>query len=79
MARLEMVDEKKASGEVQELYDVAQGQMGMVPNVLKVMASSPAILRAYIGFSSALAKGKLPAALRERISIATAYFDKCHY
>ena len=79
MTRLEMVRKKQAPQKVKRLYDIAEKQIGMVPNVLKVMASSPAVLKGFIRFNSALAEGKLPPKLRERISIAVAYFNKCHY
>lgn len=79
MTRLNMVQPEQASGEVKKWFDAAQEKYKMAPNLLKVMANSPVVLRAYMNFNSALAEGKLPHELRERICVAVAYFDRCHY
>ena len=54
-------------------------QFGLVPNVFRLAAVSPAALQGYVGMLGALAKGKLPAATRERIALAVAEFDGCSY
>ena len=53
--------------------------MGRVPNLMKAMANSPAVLEGYLGFSGALAHGTLDPKLRERIAIATAESNGCGY
>jgi AhpD family alkylhydroperoxidase len=45
----------------------------------KVMANSPAVLKAYLEFSTALNGGILPASLRERIAILIAQENGCDY
>lgn len=54
-------------------------QLGSVPNLFRVAALSPAALEGYLGMSSALAKGRLPAATRERIALAVAELNGCNY
>jgi uncharacterized peroxidase-related enzyme len=54
-------------------------QFGVVPNVFRLAAVSPAALQGYVGMLGALAKGKLPAATRERVALAVAEFDGCSY
>lgn len=54
-------------------------QIGSVPNLFRLVANSPAALEGYLGMSGALAKGRLPAATRERIALAIAQVNGCGY
>jgi uncharacterized peroxidase-related enzyme len=54
-------------------------QLGSVPNLFRVAGNSPAALEGYLGMSGALAKGALPAPTRERIALAVAEVNGCHY
>jgi uncharacterized peroxidase-related enzyme len=54
-------------------------QLGSVPNLFRVVSHSPAALEGYLGMSGALAKGRLPAATRERIALAVAELNQCDY
>jgi len=47
-------------------------QFGLVPNLFRVVANSPAALEGYLGLNAALAKGALDAKTRERIALAVA-------
>jgi hypothetical protein len=57
MSRLHPIDPATATGKAEELLDSVKGKLGLVPNMTKVMAASPAVLEAYLGFSGALAGG----------------------
>ena len=63
----------------QPLLEAVDKQLGSVPNLFRVVGNSPAALEGYLGFSGALAKGGLPAATRERIALAVAEVNGCHY
>jgi uncharacterized peroxidase-related enzyme len=54
-------------------------QLGVVPNMFRLIANSPASLEGYLGLSAALNKGALPAATRERIALAVAEENRCSY
>jgi AhpD family alkylhydroperoxidase len=57
-----------------------QGKLGMVPNMTRAMANSPAVLDGYLQLSGALAKGTLPAKTTEEIALAVGQansFDYC--
>jgi hypothetical protein len=43
-----------------------QKQLGIVPNLFRLVSNSPAALEGYLGMLGALGKGALPAATRER-------------
>jgi uncharacterized peroxidase-related enzyme len=54
-------------------------QFGLVPNLFRLVSSSPAALEGYVGLSAALAKGKLTPQTRERIALAVAEINGCDY
>lgn len=54
-------------------------QLGMVPNLMKVVAHSPAALEGYLALNGALAKGKLDVKLRESIALVVAEYNACDY
>jgi uncharacterized peroxidase-related enzyme len=58
---------------------VVEKQLGVVPNMFRLIAHSPAALEGYLGLSGALGKGALPAATRERIALAIAEINGCNY
>ena len=54
-------------------------QLGSIPNLFRLVAKSPAALEGYVSLMGALAKGRLPAATRERIALAIAEVNQCGY
>lgn len=63
----------------QAMLGAVKKQLGVVPNLFRVVSNSPAALEGYLGLSAALAKGKLPPATRERIALAVAVVNGCSY
>jgi AhpD family alkylhydroperoxidase len=72
MTRLRPVDPKTTAGRTRELLAEVRAELGMVPNLIRTMAHSPAVLEGYLGLSRALATGRLAAILRERIALVVA-------
>jgi len=54
-------------------------QLGVVPNLFRVVANSPAALTGYLQLSAASAQGGVDAATRERIALAVAELNGCGY
>lgn len=79
MSRLPLVDPSQAQGQTAELFAAVKAKVGRVPNLMKAMANSPAVLEAYLGLSGALGHGTLDPQIRERIAIATAESNGCGY
>lgn len=79
MSRLQPIDPSIATGKGKELLDAVKGKLGIVPNMTRVMAASPAVLEAYLGFSGALAGGLLEATTREQLALLTAQQNHCDY
>ena len=61
------------------LLAAVKQQLGMVPNLMKLVGHSPAALEGYLSLNGALAKGKLDVQLRERIALTVAEFNGCNY
>jgi hypothetical protein len=59
MARLKALSPDEATGKSKELFTAIQGKLGVVPNMMRTMGNSPALLEGYLNFSGALAHGKL--------------------
>jgi uncharacterized peroxidase-related enzyme len=61
------------------LLEGVKKQLGIVPNMFRLIANSPAALKGYVGLTDALNRGTLPAATRERIALAVAEINGCSY
>lgn len=62
-----------------QMLNAVEKQLGIVPNMFRMISNSPAALEGYLGLSAALGKGKLPAPTRERIALAVAELNGCSY
>jgi uncharacterized peroxidase-related enzyme len=63
----------------QPLLQAVKKQLGVVPNLFRLVGNSPAALEGYLGLNGALAKGTLEAPTRERIALAVAEINGCNY
>lgn len=61
------------------LLDAVNKQLGVVPNLMKMLGHSPAALGGYLSLSGALAKGTIGTKTGERIALAIAEFNRCGY
>lgn len=79
MQILKSIDAAEATGRTKTIFENVQKHLGVLPNLMRVVANSPAALNAYVSFDTALAGGKLPAKVREQIAIAVAKANACDY
>ena len=79
MSKLPQIDPATATGAAADLLAQVQKTLGVTPNMTKVMAGSPALLRGYLALSGALGGGVIPAPVRERLALATAEANGCEY
>jgi uncharacterized peroxidase-related enzyme len=79
MARIATIDPQSATGKAKTLLDAVQSKMKMVPNLMRVLASSPAALEGYLNFNESLSHGLLSGQLRELISVVVADANGCQY
>lgn len=61
------------------MLETVKKQLGVAPNLFRLVANSPAALEGYLGLSQALAKATIPAATGERIALAVAEINGCDY
>jgi uncharacterized peroxidase-related enzyme len=61
------------------LLEAVKRQLGIVPNLFRLVSNSPVALEGYLGVLGALSKGALPASTRERIALAVAEINGCSY
>lgn len=63
----------------QPLLQAVKKMLGVVPNLFRLVSTSPAALEGYLSLSGALSKGSLAAPTRERIALAVAEINGCSY
>lgn len=79
MANFAPIEPETATGTAAVLLTQVKNTLGLVPNMTKVMANSPALLNAYLALSGAVGGGVLAAGVRERLAISTAQLNGCEY
>jgi uncharacterized peroxidase-related enzyme len=79
MQRIPALTTAAAPTASQPMLEAVHKKLGMVPNLIKTFAHSPAVLKYYLAGSEALGGGALPAALREQIALVTAGANGCDY
>jgi len=79
MPRLLPIEPTTATGKAKELLDTVQKKLGQTPNMMRTMATAPAVLDAYLSFSGALGKGTLGAKLGEQIALTVGQKNRCGY
>ena len=79
MSRISIPSVDKTPDASIPLLAAVQQQLGVVPNLMKLVGHSPAALEGYLALNGALAKGKLSVQLRERIALTVAEFNGCDY
>lgn len=77
--RIPLLENSEAAGRTSEIYSRVQEQLGMVPNLYRVMGHSPAALSAYLAMNEHLASSSLSGALREKIALAVSQRNRCGY
>ncbi|MFZ6772119.1 carboxymuconolactone decarboxylase family protein [Undibacterium sp. SXout7W] len=61
------------------LLAAVQKQLGMTPNLMKLVGNSPVALEGYLSLSGALAKGVIGVKTSERIALAVSEINSCGY
>ena len=79
MTRLRALDPQQTTGKVKELLNAVESKLGIVPNMMRTMANSSAVLEGYLDLSDALSKGSLNAKTGELIALAVAQSNACDY
>jgi uncharacterized peroxidase-related enzyme len=78
MSRLSIPARDEAPAASQPILDAVQKQLGVVPNMFRMIAQSPAALQGFVANNGALTKA-LDVRTRERIALAVAQVNGCDY
>ena len=79
MSRISIPTVDNSVEESKPLLAAVHKQLGVVPNLMKLVGHSPAALEGYLSLNGALGKGTLSAQLRERIALTVAEYNGCDY
>lgn len=79
MSRIPLVTTGTAPAASQPLLAAIDRAFGATPNMFRAVAHSPAALASMWGSFGALGRGVLPAQLGEKVAVAIADHNGCHY
>ena len=79
MTRLTQLSDADASPAAAELFGALKSNIGMVPNLYRVLGNQPAALAATLKFGEELGKGSFDAKTREAIALTVAGANNCDY
>lgn len=79
MEKISVLPPEKALGKSKELYEAINKKLGMLPNMMKVMGNSPAVLNGYWSFCNALGQSAIGARMAELIALAVSGRNNCLY
>nr|WP_314257324.1 carboxymuconolactone decarboxylase family protein [uncultured Devosia sp.] len=79
MNRITLITPADATGSVEQSFAEIKSAFGVVPNMFKAVANSPAALASMWGAFGALGGGTLGAKLGEQIAVAIADRNNCNY
>jgi uncharacterized peroxidase-related enzyme len=68
-----------APAKSQDVLNAVKAQLGVVPNMFRLLATSPTTLEGFVALNGAMGKGSLSAATRERLALAIAEINGCEY
>ncbi|MCH8840010.1 MAG: carboxymuconolactone decarboxylase family protein [Planctomycetes bacterium] len=79
MPRLKAIEPDQATGQAKQLLDGLHEKYGMVPNLARTLANSPAALQGYLALGEALDGAALPAKLRAQSAWTVSEANGCGY
>src|SRR5882757_1658000 len=79
MNRLNIPTLEQSPAASRPLLDAVNKQLGVVPNLFRLVGSSAPALEGYLGLGRALGKSSLGPATGERIALAIAEVNQCGY
>ncbi|MDT0553553.1 carboxymuconolactone decarboxylase family protein [Urechidicola vernalis] len=77
--RIETLNPDTTTGKAKELFNAVQKKLGFIPNLIKVMGNSPALLETYLSLGQLTASGNFNNKFREQLALAIAEENSCNY
>ena len=79
MTDFPLLDFETASQEARPVLEATQSAFGLIPNLLGVMAHSPALAEAYLTISGLFDKTGLTPTERQVVLLTVSQYHGCHY
>lgn len=79
MTRLTALNPEEVTGKTKDLFNAVQAKLGVIPNMMRTMGNSPAVLEGYLNLSGALSHGKLSAKTGELLALTISESNSCDY
>jgi uncharacterized peroxidase-related enzyme len=79
ITRIKLISPESATGKSRELLEDLHTRFGTVPNMMREIANSPAVLDGYLRLNSSLSGGKLSAKVLEQLAPAISQANQCDY
>jgi alkylhydroperoxidase family enzyme len=80
MTRIRRLTKDEVPDEVRELFRTIGNQRGNVPNMFRIHAHRPEILRTMMAhLQAATTSGTVPVRLKELVATAVSQINQCHY
>lgn len=79
MAFVKYLDASTADETVKPIFAKIEAEIGLVPNIFRVMAHSPEMFRTFLDFNASLARIELAPTLRELAYMKVSLINACHY
>ena len=79
MPRLNPIDPAHADDRAKPMLDAVHKKLGLTPNMMKTMATSPAVLKGYLDFAGALGGAAIGGRTQELIALTVAESNGCDY
>lgn len=77
--RIETLNPETTTGKAKDLFDAVNKKLGFIPNLIKVMGNSPALLETYLSLGQLTAGGNFSNKFREQLALAIAEENSCNY
>ena len=79
MTRLKALSPDEVTGKAKEMFTAVNNKFGVVPNMIRTMGNSPALLEGYLNLSAALDHGTLGSKTNKLIARTVAESNHCNY
>jgi uncharacterized peroxidase-related enzyme len=79
MSTFNPVDPQTADAEAKAALDLVQTAFGGVPNLMKMLAIAPNVLRGIMALSQEVTHGELDTSLVEQVALLTSGINQCEY
>jgi len=79
MLKLNVLTQQEAPDKSKPLLDKVQADFGFIPNLIGIMAHSPALTQAYLSVADSFTKSDLTPTEQQIVLLTVSYYHKCNY